>query len=147
MLVSSTECRGFVFAAPVAIALKVPFVPLRKPGKLPCKSIGVDFKQSAGKGSAFFGKDRLEMHEVMKHKDERRREGVYQAPESTQTLHAHHPRHTRTRTHAHTHTHTEHRVSNHILVKTHPRPTVDPAQHKDQHTIIAVVLLHTSGRA
>jgi len=38
-------------------------VPLRKPGKLPSKSIGVDFKQSAGKGAAYFGKDRLEMHE------------------------------------------------------------------------------------
>ncbi|EKX49380.1 hypothetical protein GUITHDRAFT_104910 [Guillardia theta CCMP2712] len=57
------ECRGFCFAAPVAIALKVPFVPFRKPGKLPCKSIGIDFKQSAGKHSAYFGKDRLEMHE------------------------------------------------------------------------------------
>jgi hypothetical protein len=57
------ECRGFCFAAPVAIALKVPFIPLRKPGKLPSKSIGVDFKQSAGKGAAYFGKDRLEMHE------------------------------------------------------------------------------------
>ena len=60
------ECRGFVFAAPVAYALKVPFVPLRKPGKLPCKSIGVDFKQSAGRGTAQFGKDRLEMHEVLR---------------------------------------------------------------------------------
>ena len=38
-------------------------MPLRKPGKLPSKSIGVDFKQSAGKGAAYFGKDRLEMHE------------------------------------------------------------------------------------
>ena len=61
--VGAAECRGFCFAAPVAIALKVPFIPLRKPGKLPSKSIGVDFKQSAGKGAAYFGKDRLEMHE------------------------------------------------------------------------------------
>jgi len=60
-----TECRGFCFAAPVAIALKVPYIPMRKPGKLPSKSIGVDFKQSAGKGAAYFGKDRLEMHEVL----------------------------------------------------------------------------------
>ena len=52
----SPECRGFCFAAPVAVALKVPFIPLRKPGKLPSKSIGVDFKQSAGKGAAYFGK-------------------------------------------------------------------------------------------
>eukprot|EP00960_Hanusia_phi_P048420 758936-Hanusia_phi.AAC.3 len=35
------ECRGFCFAAPVAIALKVPFVPFRKPGKLPCEWSGM----------------------------------------------------------------------------------------------------------
>ena len=72
------ECRGFCFAAPVAIALKVPFVPFRKPGKLPCesappvargsrgagKSIGIDFKQSAGKHSAYFGKDRSSLPPV-----------------------------------------------------------------------------------
>lgn len=37
------EARGFFFGAPLALALKVPFVPLRKPGKLPgpvlCPSI------------------------------------------------------------------------------------------------------------
>jgi hypothetical protein len=35
--VAGIECRGFIFAAPVALGLKVPFVPFRKPGKLPCK--------------------------------------------------------------------------------------------------------------
>ena len=29
------EARGLIFGAPLALALKVPFVPLRKPGKLP----------------------------------------------------------------------------------------------------------------
>ena len=35
--VAGIERRGFIFAAPVALGLKVPFVPFRKPGKLPCK--------------------------------------------------------------------------------------------------------------
>ena len=29
------EARGFIFGAPLALALKCAFVPLRKPGKLP----------------------------------------------------------------------------------------------------------------
>lgn len=29
------EARGLIFGAPLALALQVPFVPLRKPGKLP----------------------------------------------------------------------------------------------------------------
>jgi adenine/guanine phosphoribosyltransferase-like PRPP-binding protein len=33
------EARGLIFGAPLALALKVPFVPLRKPGKLPGNSI------------------------------------------------------------------------------------------------------------
>uniref|UniRef100_A0A7S0YY37 adenine phosphoribosyltransferase n=1 Tax=Hemiselmis tepida TaxID=464990 RepID=A0A7S0YY37_9CRYP len=57
------ECNGFVFAAPISLALDVPFVPFRKPGKLPCKSIGVDFQTGAGIGAPAFGADRLEMHE------------------------------------------------------------------------------------
>ena len=32
------EARGFIFGAPLALALKCAFVPFRKPGKLP----GVD---------------------------------------------------------------------------------------------------------
>ncbi|SQI33212.1 Adenine phosphoribosyltransferase [Serratia plymuthica] len=33
--VVGTEARGFLFGAPVALALGVGFVPVRKPGKLP----------------------------------------------------------------------------------------------------------------
>lgn len=29
------EARGLIFGAPLALALNIPFVPLRKPGKLP----------------------------------------------------------------------------------------------------------------
>jgi adenine phosphoribosyltransferase len=36
--VAAAEARGFLFAAPLALALEKPFVPLRKPGKLPHKT-------------------------------------------------------------------------------------------------------------
>jgi adenine phosphoribosyltransferase len=34
-VVAAAEARGFLFAAPMALRLARPFVPLRKPGKLP----------------------------------------------------------------------------------------------------------------
>ena len=36
--VAGIESRGFIFLAPVALGLRVPFVPFRKPGKLPCEA-------------------------------------------------------------------------------------------------------------
>lgn len=33
--IAAAEARGFLFAAPLALALKAPLIPLRKPGKLP----------------------------------------------------------------------------------------------------------------
>lgn len=52
--IAGMEARGFIFGAAVAVQLGVGFVPIRKPGKLPIKTIGVDYHLE-------YGVDRLEM--------------------------------------------------------------------------------------
>lgn len=42
------EARGFILAAPVALALGVGFVPVRKPGKLPARTLEVDYDLEYG---------------------------------------------------------------------------------------------------
>lgn len=50
-----TESRGFIFGAPVALALNVPFVLVRKPGKLPRETISQTYQLE-------YGQDTLEIH-------------------------------------------------------------------------------------
>lgn len=52
--IAGMEARGFIFGAAVAAKLSMPFLPIRKPGKLPCDTIGVDYALE-------YGSDRLEM--------------------------------------------------------------------------------------
>ncbi len=49
------EARGFILAAPVALALGVGFVPVRKPGKLPWRTRSVSYALE-------YGEETLEMH-------------------------------------------------------------------------------------
>ncbi|MCW2759754.1 MAG: apt [Nocardioidaceae bacterium] len=49
------EARGFIFAAPVALALGRGFVPVRKPGKLPWSTEAVSYELE-------YGAETLEMH-------------------------------------------------------------------------------------
>ena len=53
--VAGTEARGFIFGAPLAIALGIGFVPVRKPNKLPRKVISESYELE-------YGIDTLEMH-------------------------------------------------------------------------------------
>lgn len=53
--VCGVEARGFIFGAALAQALDVGFVPLRKAGKLPAATRGVDFQLE-------YGAARLEVH-------------------------------------------------------------------------------------
>lgn len=52
--IAGMEARGFIFGAAVAVAMGVGFIPVRKPGKLPIETIGVDYALE-------YGTDRLEM--------------------------------------------------------------------------------------
>jgi len=49
------ESRGFIVGAPLAMALGVGFVPIRKKGKLPAETIGHDYELE-------YGFDRIEIH-------------------------------------------------------------------------------------
>ena len=52
--IAGMEARGFIFGAAVAALLGLGFVPVRKPGKLPVPTIGVDYALE-------YGTDRLEI--------------------------------------------------------------------------------------
>ena len=50
-----TESRGFIFGAPLAYVLGIPFIPVRKPGKLPREVIAQSYQLE-------YGEDILELH-------------------------------------------------------------------------------------
>jgi adenine phosphoribosyltransferase len=50
-LIVGMESRGFIFAAPLAYALGLGFVPVRRLGKLPAKSIRIDYELEYGTNS------------------------------------------------------------------------------------------------
>jgi len=55
-VVAGVESRGFIFAAPLALRLGCAFLPVRKPGKLPFRTVSVEYALE-------YGTDRLEAHE------------------------------------------------------------------------------------
>ncbi len=54
-VIAAPDARGFIFGVPMALRAGVPFVPIRKPGKLPYSTVGYDYELE-------YGSDRLEMH-------------------------------------------------------------------------------------
>ncbi|AFM42359.1 adenine phosphoribosyltransferase [Desulfosporosinus acidiphilus SJ4] len=58
------EARGFLLGAPVAYALGIGFVPVRKPGKLPARTISETYALE-------YGSDTLEVHADAIHSGER----------------------------------------------------------------------------
>lgn len=80
ILFAGFEARGLIFGAPIALALGIPFVPLRKPGKLPGRALAfilasIDLTwipphPSAGAAAETisaeyqleYGSDKIEMH-------------------------------------------------------------------------------------
>ncbi|MBB5016520.1 adenine phosphoribosyltransferase [Rehaibacterium terrae] len=54
-VVAGIEARGFILGAALARELGAGFVPIRKPGKLPGRTLGADYALE-------YGSDRLEVH-------------------------------------------------------------------------------------
>lgn len=54
-MICGVESRGFILGAPLAVQLGLGFVPIRKEGKLPGETIGVEYTLE-------YGEDRLEVH-------------------------------------------------------------------------------------
>ena len=53
--IAAAEARGFLFAAPLALRLHKPLVPLRKPGKLPYRTYSLKYELE-------YGTAELQMH-------------------------------------------------------------------------------------
>lgn len=54
-LIAAVEARGFIFGGTLANALKIGFVPIRKPGKLPAATISESYQLE-------YGEDSIEVH-------------------------------------------------------------------------------------
>lgn len=55
-IIVGPESRGFIFGAPLAYAMNKGFVPIRKKGKLPYKTVSIEYQLE-------YGTDILEIHE------------------------------------------------------------------------------------
>ena len=53
--IAAAEARGFLFAAPLALRLQKPLIPLRKPGKLPFRTYSLKYDLE-------YGSAELQMH-------------------------------------------------------------------------------------
>ena len=51
----AVESRGFLFGAPLAYRMGIPMVPVRKPGKLPGKTLAAEYMLE-------YGTDKVEIH-------------------------------------------------------------------------------------
>ncbi|WP_185900140.1 adenine phosphoribosyltransferase [Campylobacter sp. MIT 99-7217] len=54
--IAGTESRGFIFAALLCAKLNIPFVPIRKPGKLPSATFSCSYELE-------YGTDKIEIHQ------------------------------------------------------------------------------------
>ena len=58
--IAAPESRGFIFAAPLADRLGVPFVPIRKPGKLPRPTISESYALEYGEATIHIHTDAIQ---------------------------------------------------------------------------------------
>lgn len=58
--IGAVEARGFLFAAPLALQLRKPLVPLRKPGKLPHRTYSLKYELEYGEAELHMHIDGIE---------------------------------------------------------------------------------------
>ena len=58
-IVVGPEARGFLFGCPVALELDAGFVPVRKPGKLPRKTVSIKYDLEYGSNEIFMHEDSI----------------------------------------------------------------------------------------
>lgn len=58
-IIVGPEARGFIIGCPVAYALEIGFIPVRKPGKLPREVIEVDYGLEYGENTLTIHKDAI----------------------------------------------------------------------------------------
>lgn len=59
---AAIEARGFLFGIPIAMELGIPFVPIRKKGKLPYKTYSVKYNLEYGVDSLYIHTDAMEQN-------------------------------------------------------------------------------------
>ncbi len=58
-VIVGAEARGFIFGAPLSYMFHKPFIPARKPGKLPRESVSMDYELEYGTASIELHKDSI----------------------------------------------------------------------------------------
>ena len=58
--IAAAEARGFLFAAPLALELHKPLVPLRKPGKLPYRTYSLKYDLEYGEAELHMHQDGID---------------------------------------------------------------------------------------
>jgi adenine phosphoribosyltransferase len=61
-VIAAVEARGFLFAAPLAVLLHKPLIPLRKPGKLPYRTINLEYELEYGTAELNMHIDAIKPH-------------------------------------------------------------------------------------
>ncbi|MDR2757015.1 MAG: adenine phosphoribosyltransferase [Planctomycetaceae bacterium] len=60
-LIAAPEARGFIFAAPLAIELGAGLIPIRKPGKLPFKTVSKSYELEYGTNTVQMNIDAIQL--------------------------------------------------------------------------------------
>jgi adenine phosphoribosyltransferase len=62
-VIAALEARGYIFAPALALALNIPFVPIRKKGKLPYKTFSEQYKLEYGHETIEVHQDAIQPHQ------------------------------------------------------------------------------------